>query len=108
MPDFICYRRGRFKFVECKLGHEQLSKRQKICIKKLRQYGYAIEVHKIVDPCTKVWKAIVDIDTGKRNVIDVQLRMTKKLAGSNKKAKKKIPCKKKQKHKEDYSPQAHL
>jgi len=29
MPDFLCFRNGKFKFVECKLGYESLSQRQK-------------------------------------------------------------------------------
>jgi len=65
MPDFLCYRDG-FKFVECKLGHEQLSKVQKLCIPLLKKLGFPVEVHKMVFDCTKDRVALVNIKNGKK------------------------------------------
>ncbi len=73
MPDFICKRRKDWKFVECKLGHEQLSKRQKLCIKKLQELGFAVEVHKLVEACTKTKISAVDIMTGEKRWIEKEL-----------------------------------
>ena len=53
MPDFVCYRNGEFKFVECKFKHEPLSKKQKKCIKRLQKMGFKVEIHKLVGPETK-------------------------------------------------------
>jgi len=75
MPDFICYRRGMFKFVECKLGHEQLSQRQKHCITRLQQLGFSVEVHKFVHRCTKVRTAIINLETGEKKIVEKQLRL---------------------------------
>lgn len=78
MPDFLCFRRGVWKFVECKLGHEQLSSRQKHCIRKLQHMGFTIEVHKLVEDCTKTRKADVNLDTGEKEIIEKQLRIKKR------------------------------
>jgi len=75
MPDFICYRNNHFKFVECKLGHEQLSIKQKKCIMKLLELGYDIEVHKFVFNCTKLRIAYVDIFNQDKIVIEKQERL---------------------------------
>lgn len=75
MPDFLCYRRGEWKFVECKLGHEQLSARQKICIERLQALGYVVEVHKLVEDCTKTRLASVDVRNGTKRVHDRQTRL---------------------------------
>jgi len=64
MPDFICFRNGVFKFVECKLGYESLSKRQKICIKKLQSFNFTVEVHKLVEVQTKTRESEVNLSTG--------------------------------------------
>lgn len=53
MPDFLCYKNGTFKFVECKLSYEQLSARQKKCITKLQQRGFLVELHRLVETQTK-------------------------------------------------------
>jgi len=58
MPDFVCYRNGRFKFVECKLQYEPLSLRQKKCIQTLQQLGFVVEVHTLVDKRTKKRRSI--------------------------------------------------
>ncbi len=73
MPDFICFRNGEFKFVECKLGHEGLSERQKTCISKLRGLGFMVEVHKLVDHCTKTRLATVNIAERRKQVIEKQM-----------------------------------
>lgn len=80
IPDFLCYKVGRFKFVECKLEHEQLSERQRRCIVFLVSLGFDVEVHKVVGPETKARRALVDIIDGKRNVQERQmmLRSTKR------------------------------
>jgi len=74
MPDFLCYRNS-FKFVECKLGHEQLSVVQKKCIKILVNKGYDVEIHKFVYGCTKDRIAYIDIETGDKSVKERQMRM---------------------------------
>lgn len=48
MPDFLCYRDCRFKFVECKLEYEPLSDAQKRCIRRLEGMGFGVEIHKLV------------------------------------------------------------
>jgi hypothetical protein len=82
LPDFLCHRLGEFKLVECKLGHEQLSEAQRRCIPKLQAMGFAVEVHKLVETCTKVRAAEVDITTGRKSVRERQLTITKRLAES--------------------------
>ena len=69
MPDLLCFRKGIFKFVECKLIYEQLSRRQKRCISRLQQLGFAVEVHKLVDHRTKARVADVNLLTMERAVI---------------------------------------
>lgn len=78
IPDFICYRRGLFKFVECKLAHEQLSDRQKACIARLQEMGFLVEVHKIVEESTKTRRAEVDLRTGEKKVVEKQARLKKR------------------------------
>jgi hypothetical protein len=78
MPDFICYRYGVFKFVECKLGYETLSARQKKCIPKLQEQGFIVEVHKLVDAPTKTRVADVDITTGYIELREKQMMLTAK------------------------------
>ena len=65
MPDLACYHPilKKFKFVECKLGYEQLSKRQINTITRLQQEGFKVEVHKLVDVSTKIRRAKVNIET---------------------------------------------
>lgn len=72
MPDFICYRQGQFKFVECKLEHEQLQESQKRCIPRLLAMGFPVEVHKLVNGSTKSRYALVDIETGEKRVAERQ------------------------------------
>jgi len=73
MPDFICFRHGTFKFVECKLGYEALSRRQKKCISRLQQLRFTVEVHKAVDHPTKLRSARVDIKSGEKVVMERQM-----------------------------------
>ena len=78
MPDFLCFRRGGFLFVECKFCNEQLTIGQKKCIPKLIALGFPVEVHKIVSHTTKVRKAIVDLESGEKFVMEKQLRLKRK------------------------------
>lgn len=78
MPDFICYREGMFKFVECKLEHEQLSERQKICILRLQEMGFIVEVHKLVADCTKTRKALVNLQDGSKDILEKQMKLNRK------------------------------
>ncbi|MFH1399723.1 MAG: VRR-NUC domain-containing protein, partial [Candidatus Woesearchaeota archaeon] len=75
MPDFICFRNSHFKFVECKLGYEALSSKQKACFKKLTQLGFTVELHRLVEPCTKTRIALVNPLTGEKQVIEKQLKL---------------------------------
>lgn len=79
LPDFLCFRLGQFKFVECKLEHEQLSNSQKKCIPLLQKLGFVVEVHKLVSHATKIRKAKIDLISGNKYIIDRQLKLTKKL-----------------------------
>ena len=79
MPDFICYKNRQFKFVECKLGYESLSKRQKKCIQKLLDLGFEVEVHKLVETCTKARRAVMNIENGKKLVMEKQTRLKAKV-----------------------------
>lgn len=75
MPDLVCYNPAsqEFKFVECKLGHEGLSNRQVITIKRLVDAGFNVEVHKLVDDCTKTRKAEIDLIANKKRILEKQL-----------------------------------
>jgi hypothetical protein len=75
MPDFLCYRKGELKFVECKLGNEQLSNAQKKCIAKLQENGFRVEVHKFVFHSTKIREANVDIISNSKEIIKKQERL---------------------------------
>jgi hypothetical protein len=76
MPDYICFRnwnhKKEWKFVECKLMHEQLSARQKICIRKLQAMGFAVEVQKLVDHRTKMRHAEVDLENKLKRIRERQ------------------------------------
>jgi hypothetical protein len=72
MPDFICYRSKEWKFVEAKLGHEQLSATQKRCIHRLQKLGFKVEVHKIAMPETKMRVADVNLQLRTRDVKERQ------------------------------------
>jgi Holliday junction resolvase len=78
MPDYITFRRGEFLFVECKLGHEQLSRVQKRCIALLKSLGYRVEVHKMVFPETKARIAIVDLQNGSKIIRERQMKLLKR------------------------------
>jgi hypothetical protein len=75
MPDFFCHRRKETKFVECKLGHEQLSDQQKKCIKVLVLKGFVVEVFKVVFDCTKVREAMVNIYSNEKEILEKQERL---------------------------------
>ncbi len=77
MPDLVCYNPAlqQFKFVECKFGHEQLSSRQVMTIKRLHDAGFQVEVHKLVEDCTKTRKANVDLITKKKKVLEREMTL---------------------------------
>lgn len=79
MPDLICYNpiTQELKFVECKLGHEQLSNRQILTIKRLQDQGLKVEVHKLVEECTKTRKAKVNLELKSKKIIEKELMLTK-------------------------------
>ena len=72
MPDFVCYHPSlkQLKFVECKLGHEALSTRQITTIKKLQDAGFPVEIHKLVENCTKTRKARINLITKEKTVLE--------------------------------------
>ncbi|MFW6449930.1 MAG: DNA polymerase domain-containing protein [Nanoarchaeota archaeon] len=72
MPDFLCFRDGKFKFVECKFRHESLSGRQKKCIQRLLDIGFVVEVHKLVGPETKTREAVINIRNNEKKIISKQ------------------------------------
>lgn len=74
MPDFLCYRR-EFLFIECKLGHEPLSDRQKKCISMLLELGWKVEIHALVHGCTSARRGYFDLSTGKKNIQEKQLKL---------------------------------
>jgi len=78
MPDFLCFRKGEWKFIECKLGHEQLSNRQKHCIRKLQELGFHVEVHKLAEDCTKTRRMELNLDTGEKIMLEKQMKIKKK------------------------------
>lgn len=79
IPDYFCHRKVEqnveYKFIECKLGHEQLSSLQKKCIKILLFKGYVVEVHKTVFDCTKLRSAYVNLYTNEKRIIEQQMRL---------------------------------
>lgn len=76
MPDFLCYKDGRFVFIECKLGYEQLSKWQKLCIARLKAMGFPVEIHRLAEPQTKTRTAMVNLRNGRKQVLEKQLPIT--------------------------------
>ncbi len=74
MPDFVAYKDGKFKFVECKLIYESLSGRQKQCITKLSKMGFAVEIYRIVDKSGSR-KAAIDLSTGKKKTLEEQAKL---------------------------------
>ena len=79
MPDLVCYNPAlnQLKFVECKFGHESLSNRQVLTIKRLIDAGFAVEVHKLVEDCTKTRKANIDLVTKKKKILEKELTLKK-------------------------------
>ena len=77
MPDFICFRNSQFKFVECKLEYEKLSKRQVNCIKKLQQIGFSVEVHRVVSKSTLTRLAKINNETGDKQIIEKQAKISR-------------------------------
>lgn len=81
MPDFICFRNGSFKFVECKFNHEPLSRRQKRCIQKLQSAGFPVEVIKFVEAKNLIRVKEENYHTGQKQIISQQLTLKCAVAG---------------------------
>jgi len=64
----------KIMFVECKLQYETLSSVQKKCIHLLKNIGFEVEVHKIVDHRTKTVEAVVE--NGTKRILVKQLMLT--------------------------------
>ncbi|HLP79515.1 MAG TPA: DNA polymerase domain-containing protein [Acidobacteriota bacterium] len=75
MPDFICYKDGRFLFVECKLAYETIKTGQRICAQKLTDLGFEVQIHRIVHEPTKVRVAYVDTNMRRAQIVDRQLAL---------------------------------
>lgn len=77
MPDFLCYHPTlqQFKFVECKLGHERLSSRQKETIRLLVQHGFTVELHRLVEPCTKTRKSALNLANNTATILEKDLTL---------------------------------
>jgi DNA polymerase elongation subunit (family B) len=73
LPDFLCFRNGNFKFVECKLQYETLSDIQKKTIQKLLHLGFDVEINKMVDHRTKARKALINYQRHEKKILDQQL-----------------------------------
>lgn len=92
MPDYLAYNPSlkQFKFIECKLGHETLSQRQRETFTLLEEHGFIVEVWKLVYPCTKTrrgrWEMIErgNAQVGRITVRERDAKLTKKLFDSNK------------------------
>ena len=78
LPDYLCHRRGEWKFVECKMGHEQLLESQERCIPKLQARGFPVEVFVLAEPCTKARRGTLHLDTRAKEVHDRQLRLKRR------------------------------
>lgn len=78
MPDFVCYKNGKFLFIECKLSHEQLLESQKKCMQLLLRLGFTVEIHIVADEKMKMTRAVTDIRSGKRLPKEKQLRLKKR------------------------------
>jgi len=78
MPDLVCYNPTlqQFKFVECKFGHEGLSSRQVMAIKRLQEEGFQVEVHKLVEECTKTRKARIDLLSKEKKILEKEMKLT--------------------------------
>ncbi len=79
MPDLVCYNPAlkQFKFVECKLGHEGLSDRQVVTIQRLQEEGFQVEIHKLVEECTKTRKAEVNLVTKEKKILEKEMKLTR-------------------------------
>jgi hypothetical protein len=78
-PDFICHKNGEWKFVECKLGYEPLSEKQKKCIMELQLLGFNVEVHKLVSSPAGTRSAMVNLEGSGKIVTRKQLTLNNRL-----------------------------
>jgi DNA polymerase-2 len=72
MPDFLTFKDGKFKFIECKLGYEQLLPGQKKCITKLQNLGFEVELYKLIEPQTKAIITEYNVNSGVKTILETQ------------------------------------
>ncbi len=81
MPDFLCHHpTWGFRFVECKLGHEQLRDGQKRSIRRLQLLGFDVEIWTLVEERTKRRAAVLDVESGRAEIRERQLAFTRRRA----------------------------
>lgn len=78
MPDFITFKDGKFKFIECKFEHEQLMSGQRKCIDKLLKMGFIVEVYKLVSPKTRARVVHENVLTKEKTVKEKQMKLKKR------------------------------
>src|SRR3989338_6006490 len=70
MPDFLCFKDGKFLFIECKLNHEPLLSGQRKTISRLFSMGFPVEIYRLVHPKVRARRMDEDVITKKRRVIE--------------------------------------
>ncbi len=76
LPDFLCFH-GSFLFVECKLGYEPLSWRQRQCFRKLLRLGFRVEVHVVAGQRQRSSLAELDLVSGEKIVVERQCSLAR-------------------------------
>lgn len=79
MPDFLVYKSNTFKFIECKLGYESVKSRQKKTISVLKNLGYNVEIHRVLEHPTQKQETTLKLHKGKKTVVQKQHKITKYL-----------------------------
>jgi hypothetical protein len=75
MPDYVAFREGQFKFVECKIGYEALRPGQKKTIARLINWGFTVEIHRLAEPQQKTRIAEIDHETHARVIKERQKKL---------------------------------
>lgn len=77
MPDFFCYHPilRTTKFIECKLGYEQLSTYQRRTLHVLTNWGFDVEVHVVGLPHMSAKTAVFDLLTKRKQVIEKTMKI---------------------------------
>ena len=75
IPDFICCRQSKFKFVECKLGYELLGIGQRKTIAILHELGFEVEVHRLAEPQTSARLQQLNIKNGRKIMLERQVKL---------------------------------